>query len=100
MSGITECCICYENINNEDLHQTICNHIFHNKCISLWKERNNTCPICREKISPDIINNSTENNNFGLFLAAVDYGVIEFQGGPNGIPIFNSTVMNAILQHY
>lgn len=28
---------------------TLCNHQFHNKCLSEWLNINNSCPICRTK---------------------------------------------------
>lgn len=44
-----KCSICISNIEDK-CHTTPCNHKFHEECIDKWKERNNTCPICREKI--------------------------------------------------
>ena len=46
-NDIIECSICLEIINNK-YSLTICNHIFHNKCIYQWLKIKNTCPICRE----------------------------------------------------
>lgn len=46
-----ECSICYEEFNNDSLVSILnCNHFFHTECIKKWGNRNNTCPICREKI--------------------------------------------------
>ncbi len=54
-----ECCICLEeknilhnenNQNNESKTKLIklsCNHIFHEKCIKKWLEKDSTCPLCR-----------------------------------------------------
>jgi uncharacterized membrane protein YgcG len=30
-----------------------CGHSFHSKCISQWMEKNNQCPVCREKIDKE-----------------------------------------------
>ena len=44
-----KCSICLQEYNN---NKTIllCGHIFHSNCISTWKQRSDTCPICRKKI--------------------------------------------------
>ena len=45
--GIT-CTICLDDITEEDKRCIIkCNHVFHYKCLSKWRKRNNTCPIDR-----------------------------------------------------
>ena len=41
------CCICMLNNSNTNLG---CNHSFCYDCISNWRQRNNTCPICRQII--------------------------------------------------
>lgn len=28
----------------------ICNHKFHNNCITKWLDRHNTCPLCRREV--------------------------------------------------
>lgn len=43
-----ECSICLCDSTNRI---TNCGHYFHSECIRLWKEQNNTCPICRTDIS-------------------------------------------------
>ena len=46
-----ECSICLEEIQCKtkiELHN--CKHVFHKKCIFLWKFKNNTCPMCRSSI--------------------------------------------------
>ena len=64
-----KCSICISNIEGE-YHTTPCNHKFHEECIDKWKERNNTCPICREKICEEKI--SDENIGLGLFRHGLD----------------------------
>lgn len=41
-----ECIICLEEITSS-LIKTACNHTFHSNCLTEWKKRCNTCPICR-----------------------------------------------------
>lgn len=44
------CSICLEEIKN-DGHKTSCNHHFHKKCLSSWKNTGkNTCPNCRSNL--------------------------------------------------
>jgi hypothetical protein len=48
---IDECIICMENFENHDkILKTICNHIYHRKCIVKWMLQNRNCPICRKKL--------------------------------------------------
>eukprot|EP00835_Amoeboradix_gromovi_P003026 NODE_187_length_15673_cov_0.222743.p3 type:complete len:398 gc:universal NODE_187_length_15673_cov_0.222743:211-1404(+) len=49
---LESCSICYNSlIDNTDAVSLLqCNHIFHNKCISEWLEKENTCPLCRAEV--------------------------------------------------
>ena len=58
---IGKCQICYDNIKilrivdgeikpNPNVTTTPCNHSFGYKCLSKHLEKNNKCPMCREKI--------------------------------------------------
>lgn len=31
------------------------NHMFHGECLGMWKEKNNTCPLCRELIDESFL---------------------------------------------
>ena len=44
------CSICLDVINDNIVCLHKCKHQFHNTCISMWFEKNNTCPLCRETI--------------------------------------------------
>ncbi|AYV77927.1 MAG: putative RING finger protein 122-like protein [Edafosvirus sp.] len=46
------CPICLVELDNLP-YRTICNngHAFHNKCIDVWLLENDTCPLCRMKIT-------------------------------------------------
>ena len=51
-----KCEICLEYFVNGDVLTTIpCFHVFHPKCINEWFKNKNTCPICKTKISKEII---------------------------------------------
>lgn len=44
----TECCICFENCNEN----TTCGHVMHKKCLKKWQQRSKSsggihCPVCR-----------------------------------------------------
>ena len=49
-SDENKCSICLEDNNNNKILLD-CGHIYHALCIQKWKLRNNSCPICRQKIS-------------------------------------------------
>jgi hypothetical protein len=61
------CCICMEKLHKPVLEKS-CQNIFCGKCLIKWINVNNSCPICREKISiEDIIYlDNTENKNENL----------------------------------
>lgn len=44
-----ECLICYDTINQDELFETKCNHLYHRNCIQTFcKKKNNLeCPYCR-----------------------------------------------------
>ena len=45
------CPICLdEKLTNEEWAKLVCNHEFHNKCITCWVSKKRTCPICRINI--------------------------------------------------
>ena len=45
-----ECSICYEEVTNHTM-VSCCNHIFCGNCIMKWLQANNTCPLCRHKLT-------------------------------------------------
>ena len=48
LTGDNSCCsICMENIPDNKMVTTRCNHHFCNDCFWKWCEKNNTCPNCR-----------------------------------------------------
>lgn len=44
-----ECSICLENIENDRI-TTACYHTFHTECLNSWKQINNICPCCRDRL--------------------------------------------------
>lgn len=48
--GVTDCSICHENVDHEIIFDLECKHVFHTLCLGQWMFRNNTCPLCRNKI--------------------------------------------------
>lgn len=44
---LDNCPICLDAIPYNELHLTICKHIFHYSCINKWYEKKSTCPNCR-----------------------------------------------------
>ena len=48
-----QCCCCLDEIDQETLEVTECNHRFHQACLQRWLEENNTCPLCRHELRHD-----------------------------------------------
>jgi hypothetical protein len=45
-SSTEQCIICYENLESDGI-KTICNHLFHKKCLLTWLANKFECPYCR-----------------------------------------------------
>jgi hypothetical protein len=41
------CSICFETMKEKKVILTICNHVYHDRCLEEWIESNATCPLCR-----------------------------------------------------
>lgn len=48
------CSICLESMEN-NLVQTVCKHIFHEKCLTEWNKRNIMCPLCRHDLAKEML---------------------------------------------
>ena len=35
---------------NENIHETKCNHYFHEKCLFVWRKYRNICPVCKARL--------------------------------------------------
>jgi hypothetical protein len=57
------CPICHESINvscfENNTNKTTCSHYFHSNCINKWLEKSSTCPVCREQLKEDEIEDTT-----------------------------------------
>ncbi|KAE7998669.1 hypothetical protein FH972_003188 [Carpinus fangiana] len=48
------CSVCVESFRSgEGGKQVPCGHVYHAACIASWLSHNNSCPLCRSKISGD-----------------------------------------------
>lgn len=43
------CTICSEGLEKEEVVGTQCGHLYHQRCLQQWIERDATCPQCRQK---------------------------------------------------
>jgi hypothetical protein len=58
--NINKCSICHNDLLNNNIVITKCNHKFHFSCLNKWKKKNNSCPLCRKALEND---NITKLNN-------------------------------------
>ena len=75
-----KCIICLkENLSNEILSSTNCNHIFCNKCLKQWLlSKNINCPICRKNVknnydAPDSEKGTTEDGILEIVYNSTNY---------------------------
>ena len=45
-----QCSICFNQMSQETLLTTRCNHTFHRQCLAIWERNNNSCPLCRDNL--------------------------------------------------
>jgi hypothetical protein len=59
-----KCPICYEHMQNNpdhpDIVYTSCQHVFHKDCLTVWCNRNKTCPLCREPLPNECVFNDID----------------------------------------
>ena len=61
---LPKCPICLVEIaENMDCISLICEHIFHDKCITEWLKIHNNCPLCRIEISNHMFDYQINLNN-------------------------------------
>ncbi|KAK4280369.1 hypothetical protein QN277_012000 [Acacia crassicarpa] len=53
--GALECAVCLNEFKDNETLRLLpkCNHVFHPSCIEAWLSSHVTCPVCREKLTPD-----------------------------------------------
>ncbi|CAO2815323.1 unnamed protein product [Amaranthus hypochondriacus] len=64
------CCICLAAyVDNEELRELPCSHLFHTECVDKWLKINASCPLCkleiredRSKLVPNDRNNISQQN--------------------------------------
>ncbi|TYG49296.1 hypothetical protein ES288_D10G082600v1 [Gossypium darwinii] len=45
------CCICLANyVDNDELRELPCDHVFHVECVDKWLKINASCPLCKSEI--------------------------------------------------
>ncbi|CAI9755633.1 unnamed protein product [Fraxinus pennsylvanica] len=50
------CCICLAKyLNNDDLRELPCSHLFHRECVDKWLKINASCPLCKAEVDEDHI---------------------------------------------
>jgi hypothetical protein len=49
-----ECSICFQNLNEDDVFTSSCQHQFCQSCILEWFKKNANCPLCRKYIFEEI----------------------------------------------
>lgn len=76
------CGICLENLEN-NIYKTICDHLFHHKCIHKSMKKNNCCPYCRKELQTpsascisEIINLAMEEGDYAYMLGTGMYAEI------------------------
>lgn len=52
VSSNTQCSVCFDEflLQESEIRQLPCNHLFHEKCIFPWLRINGTCPVCRASL--------------------------------------------------
>lgn len=48
-----ECAVCLRRIEEEEMRELRCSHLFHQSCLDAWiAHKHATCPICRDSLAP------------------------------------------------
>ena len=67
ISEENKCSICLE-VNNNNKISLDCGHKYHSLCIQKWKLRNDSCPICRQRISMEKYSRNKINSFLRIIL--------------------------------
>ncbi|GAB2275589.1 hypothetical protein Dimus_010349 [Dionaea muscipula] len=50
------CCICLAKyVNNDELRELPCTHLFHKECVDKWLKINALCPLCKSEVGESIL---------------------------------------------
>ena len=71
---LLNCPICLQDVSDDKITKTTCDHSFCSDCLNTWLENKHTCPMCR-----NLLRQPSENNNNGMGLhidtqLVIDYG--------------------------
>lgn len=80
------CVICLEPLEDDEIKTLSCMHVYHVKCIQLWKEKKGTCPVCRNDSNhflPAFSFNTFSGNTYGNLEPG--FGSIDFTYAYNQI---------------
>ena len=86
-----QCSVCLDEINQDTLEVTECNHRFHRACIQRWLEDHDNCPLCRHQLRIDDDEEEEGEIDEGFF-EVVYYNVSEM------LPIYD--IFQAICMNY
>ncbi|GAB2261696.1 hypothetical protein Droror1_Dr00002693 [Drosera rotundifolia] len=51
------CCICLAKyVNNDELRELPCSHLFHKECVDKWLKINALCPLCKTNVGDSVLN--------------------------------------------
>ncbi|KAL9265899.1 E3 ubiquitin-protein ligase-like protein [Drosera capensis] len=51
------CCICLAKyVNNDELRELPCSHLFHKECVDKWLKINALCPLCKTNVGDSVSN--------------------------------------------
>ncbi|KAL3309912.1 hypothetical protein Ciccas_011535 [Cichlidogyrus casuarinus] len=61
-----KCSVCFDEYSTGDnCIQLVCQHVFHEPCISTWLKRHGTCPVCRKDLQGRLPQNDSEQGATG-----------------------------------
>jgi NACalpha-BTF3-like transcription factor len=85
------CSICHELLTNNKCGNIECSHRYHTKCIKVWLNKNNNCPICRTKIVNIEYNISTHSQTE---VNEADIDIVTYQTGCTREQAITSLIIN------
>jgi len=50
-----DCSICLGCLNDSALDILQCGHVFHRECVTEWRQKSNTCPCCKVRLEPLVV---------------------------------------------
>lgn len=60
-SATQACCICLAKyVNNDELRELPCTHLFHKECVDKWLKINASCPLCKAEVGETVLSSLSE----------------------------------------